>query len=236
MILTVRRIAGLGVRPLSSSALPLLAPPPSVRTARPAPPPPLSAATWFSLRAGLRSALVTLGISRPTRVQEAAIPQALAGAHVLIASATGEGKTLAFLLPLAHRLKEAEVQRGVVARAGRPRAIVVSPTRELALQTARVAKALAHVEKFSVSTLVGGMDEREQRTRILARPTDVLIATPGRLAAATRDGWLSLADVRVVALDEVDTLLDAHRVYSRNSNAAALRGGAEVRLVGIMGR
>lgn len=131
------------------------------------------------------------------------------GGHVLISSATGEGKTLAFLLPIAHQLKDDEDVRGVATRVARPRAIVLSPTRELALQTMRVAKSLAHVEKFSVTALVGGVDEKQQRAALSDRAVDVVVATTGRLAKALREGWISLADVRYVALDEVDTLLDA---------------------------
>jgi superfamily II DNA/RNA helicase len=160
------------------------------------------------LRAGLRAGLASLGVAAPTAVQSAAIPPALQGHSVLISAGTGEGKTLAFLLPLAHRLKEEECARGVVARGGRPRALVLLPTRELALQVAGVAKALCHKEKFSVAALVGGRSERAQRDA-LARPVDVLVATTGRLTMALERGWLQLGDVHFVAIDEADTMLGA---------------------------
>jgi superfamily II DNA/RNA helicase len=193
-------------RGLSSASNVLIGAIPSSR--RPPPPPPLPAAEWFSLRSGLRSALAGLGIVTPTSVQRAAVPTALRGGHVLISSATGEGKTLAFLLPIVHQLKEDEA-RGVSTRSARPRAIVISPTRELALQTTSVAKSLAHVEKFSVTSLVGGVDERRQRAALTDRAVDVVVATTGRLGKALQEGWISLSDVRYVALDEVDMLLDA---------------------------
>jgi superfamily II DNA/RNA helicase len=189
---------------------------PTRRIIRPPPPAPLPSEQWFNLRAGLRSALASLNVSTPTRVQSTAIPAAMRGGHVLISSATGEGKTLAFLLPIAHQLKDDEDARGVATRVARPRAIIISPTRELALQTMRVAKSLAHVEKFSVAALVGGVDERQQRAALSGRAVDVVVATTGRLAKALREGWISLADVRYVALDEVDTLLDAKGARAGN--------------------
>lgn len=162
----------------------------------------------MGLRPGLYTALQTLGATHPTPVQQAAIPPAMNGLDVLLSSATGEGKTLAYLLPLAHRLKVEEVEGGLVTRPGRPRCLVLVPTRELALQVASVAKALCHKEKFRVLALVGGKKEGLQR-RALENPVDMVVATTGRLLRAVQGGWCHLTDVRSCAIDEVDTMLCA---------------------------
>ena len=186
-----------------------------------------SAAAWHNLRAGLRAGLLDLGVRSPTAVQAAALPAALAGRHVLITSATGEGKTLAFLLPLLHNLKSAEVEGGVVTRPGRPRALVLVPTRELALQVLAVAKALCHREKFVCTALVGGRKESLQR-QALARPVDLVVATTGRLLRAVTGSWCALTDVSYCAIDEVDTMVCA------GEGRAGAYGGFESELLTIL--
>jgi len=207
------------------SALPRLSPAASrplvPRGAGMSPLPVLSSSSWFGLRPELLTALSELGLLVPSKVQAEAIPAIRTGADVLVTAATGTGKTLAYLLPLADRLKAEEVEGGRVARPGRPRSLVVVPTRELALQVARTVKRLCHTAKLSAAALVGGRSEAGAQA-LLARPIDVLVGTPGRLAAALAGKWLSLSDVRVCVLDEVDTLVD-ERDGGRDKGAGVSR-------------
>jgi len=172
----------------------------------PSTPSPVDEDTWFGLHAGLRLALAELGIARPTEIQRSAIPELLKGRDALLSASTGTGKTLAYLLPVAHRIKEDEAQKAIITREGRPRALIVVPTRELALQVGSVAKRLCHTAKFSCAVLVGGRKEGWQK-ETLAKRNDMLVATVGRLQKALDNDWLSLADVRFVVIDEADTML-----------------------------
>jgi superfamily II DNA/RNA helicase len=175
--------------------------------------------TWFGLHAGLRLALSELGITRPTEIQRTAIPELLKGRDALLSASTGTGKTLAYLLPVAHRLKEDESQKAIITREGRPRALIVVPTRELALQVGSVAKRLCHTAKFSCAVLVGGRKEGWQK-ETLAKRNDMLVATVGRLQKALNNDWLSLADVRFVVIDEADTMLSDISFRRRTEDSA----------------
>lgn len=169
---------------------------------------PVSEKLWFSLFEGLRVALSEMGITQPSEIQRLAIPAILSGKDVVLSAATGTGKTLSYLLPMAHKLKVEELENGITARPGRPRAIVLAPTRELALQITSVAKELCHKAKFSVGVLVGGRKERWQR-EMCEKPVDLMIGTPGRFIQAIDRGWITLNDVRLVAIDESDVMINA---------------------------
>lgn len=180
---------------------------------------PVDETTWFGLHAGLRIALSELGIMNPTEIQRSAIPELMKGRDALLSASTGTGKTLAYLLPVAHRLKEDEAQKAIITREGRPRALVVVPTRELALQVGSVAKRLCHTAKFSCAVLVGGRKEGWQK-ETLAKRNDMLVATVGRLQKALDNDWLSLADVRFVVIDEADTMLSDISFRRRIDNSS----------------
>lgn len=141
-------------------------------------------------------------------MQARVIPVLLRGCHCVVASHTGSGKTLAFLLPLVQRLRDAEAATGLRVRPGRPRAVVVSPTRELAAQTLRVAKSLCHHARFS-SALLSGAEARQLQRATLATPRDVVVGTPGRLRDLLVEGAWRAGDVRCLVVDEADTLIDA---------------------------
>jgi superfamily II DNA/RNA helicase len=157
--------------------------------------------TEFGLPDSLVRALGEAGIDAPFPIQSATLPDALAGRDVLGRAQTGSGKTLAFGLALLARLG------GGKARSKRPRALVLVPTRELAMQVADSLTPLAKAMGLWCRTAVGGMAFTRQADA-LHRGVDLLIATPGRLSDHTRQGTCVLSDVNFIALDEADQMAD----------------------------
>jgi ATP-dependent RNA helicase RhlE len=158
----------------------------------------------LGLNAALQQAAAGAGWTVPTAVQRAVLPAVLQGQDVLAQAPTGAGKTAAFLLPLLQRVLD--VPDVAQQRPRRLVALVLSPTRELAAQTAAAAQALAPQIKTVVA--VGGLSINPQMMA-LRGGTHLLVATPGRLLDLTRQNALRLADLEVVVLDEADRLLDA---------------------------
>ena len=146
------------------------------------------------------SAVERMGFTEPTPVQSEAIPLALAGRDVVAAAKTGTGKTAAFALPLFDRI-------GRAARPGSPRALVVTPTRELARQIDDACRAIAKGAQRRILSVVGGTPYKSQIKK-LGDGIDVLIATPGRLFDLMQQGYVKLGDVEVLVLDEADRMLD----------------------------
>ncbi len=146
--------------------------------------------------------LVSAGIDEPFPIQAATIPDGLAGRDVLARARTGSGKTLAFGLPLLAR-----VAAGPRAASGRPRALVLVPTRELAMQVNDALVPLARAMGRFSRTAVGGVSYDKQ-LRDLAKGVDVLVATPGRLGDLIERGACSLAEIDVTVLDEADQMAD----------------------------
>ncbi len=151
----------------------------------------------LGVSAELDSKLAEQGIEHPFPVQSMVVPSALAGNDVLAKSPTGSGKTLAFALPIIERLAADEA---------RPAALVLVPTRELAVQVSEAFESLAPLRGLSVATVYGGVPLRQQGAR--AAKSHVLVATPGRLQDLVDRRLVSLADVRVLVLDEADRMLD----------------------------
>jgi superfamily II DNA/RNA helicase len=141
------------------------------------------------------------GINTPFPIQSATLPDALAGRDVLGRAQTGSGKTLAFGLALLTRLN------GGKAQPKRPRALVLVPTRELAMQVADSLTPLAKALGLWCRTAVGGMAFTRQADA-LQRGVDLLIATPGRLSDHVRQGTCALNEIQFVALDEADQMAD----------------------------
>lgn len=154
---------------------------------------------------GLPKPVVTVlskqGIEHPFPIQEAAIPDALAGRDVLGRGPTGSGKTFTFGLPMLVRLS------GAPTRPGRPRGLVLAPTRELAAQIRERLADPAATLGLRVLDVVGGVNINTQ-IRALAAPVDLLVATPGRAQDLINQGKLSLDAVEVTALDEADQMAD----------------------------
>ena len=145
------------------------------------------------------------GYQVPTPIQARAIPAVLAGRDVLGCAQTGTGKTAAFALPLLERLAASSGGRRVRGQA--PRCLVVSPTRELALQIAEDARAYARHLPIRSAVLFGGVNQRSQ-VDALRRGADVVVATPGRLLDLLEQGHLVLNQVSHLVLDEADRMLD----------------------------
>jgi ATP-dependent RNA helicase RhlE len=142
-------------------------------------------------------ALAARGISHPFAIQSLVVPDVLAGHDVLAKSPTGSGKTLAFAVPMVERLQATD---------RRPSALVLAPTRELALQIVDDMSELAHARALSVAAVYGGAGiERQMK---LARRAHVLVATPGRLEDILQRRAVSLEHVRMLVLDEADRMLD----------------------------
>ena len=147
--------------------------------------------------APLTAALAAAGIDRPFPIQAAAVPDALAGADILGRGRTGSGKTLGYCIPLAARLA------GGHTGAGRPRGLVLVPTRELASQVQSVLRPLTRAVGLNVATIFGGTPQRPQVTALRNR-VDVIVACPGRLADLIGQGHCDLGDVEVSVVDEAD--------------------------------
>ena len=152
----------------------------------------------LTLQATTRTAIVGMGISTPTPIQEGTIPILLAGRDVIGQARTGSGKTLAFTIPLVERCDPSV--RGV-------QAVVLVPTRELAIQVANVTEALAAYRRLKVTLLYGGRSLEPER-RALAAGAQVVIGTPGRTLDHLRRGSLLLQSLHMFVLDEADEMLD----------------------------
>ena len=142
-------------------------------------------------------ALKQRGIKELTPVQEAAIPVCRAGRDVIVQAQTGTGKTLAFLVPIFELAK---------AQAKVAQALVIAPTRELAIQIAKVAQILGEAEGISSLVLYGGQDIERQKQK-LRRCPQVIIGTPGRLLDHLRRGTIDVSKANKVVLDEGDEML-----------------------------
>jgi ATP-dependent RNA helicase RhlE len=153
----------------------------------------------LNLCSALQSNLTKLGFVTPTPVQSAAIPPALAGRDVVATAQTGTGKTLAFALPLLQSL--------VGKSAAGAKVLVLSPTRELAIQIEDAFTKLAAGTGILSTVVVGGMDEGRQ-LRGIRRGAQVIIATPGRLCDFLQRRLVALGGIQTIVLDEADRMLD----------------------------
>ena len=153
----------------------------------------------FHLNPELLRGVRDLGFVQPTPIQEKAIPPILEGRDVLGRAMTGSGKTAAFLLPILHRL-------GTKPR-GTTRALVLTPTRELAAQIAQDLDALPRHTRLRGTAVYGGVGMGGQE-KALRAGVDVIVATPGRLLDHFRHGYAALRGLEVLVLDEADRMLD----------------------------
>jgi superfamily II DNA/RNA helicase len=164
----------------------------------------------LALSENLTRALADAGYAAATEVQARAIPPAIAGRDLMVASSTGSGKTASFVVPALERVLAARAsgerrERGTVYG---PRVLVLAPTRELAMQVSKAATVYGrHVQGLRVATVVGGVPYPMQ-IKALRGPLDILIATPGRLIDHLTSGKAVLDKVEILVLDEADRMLD----------------------------
>src|SRR5688572_17075694 len=154
----------------------------------------------FKLDPRLQRNLQAIGFEQPTPIQQGTIPHALEGHDILGSAETGTGKTAAFLLPLLQKLLMSSPAR-------HPRALILLPTRELALQVAEQATALSRGLKLRVATIYGGVGAKPQE-EALRQGVDIVIATPGRLLDHLGRHNISFNALQVLVLDEADRMLD----------------------------
>ncbi|MCA1791659.1 MAG: DEAD/DEAH box helicase, partial [Thioalkalivibrio sp.] len=140
-----------------------------------------------------------LGFTKPTPIQSEAIPHAMQGRDLLACAATGSGKTAAFLLPILHEL--------IDKPRGTTRALVMAPTRELALQIIADFEDLARHTDLKAAAVYGGVGMKPQETAF-RRGVDLIAATPGRLLDHFQYGYAKLPGLEYLVLDEADRMLD----------------------------
>jgi ATP-dependent RNA helicase RhlE len=157
----------------------------------------------YHISEDIKQNLATLGFKRPTDIQFKAIPSILNGEDVLAIAQTGTGKTAAFAIPLIdkiHRGKSSKRDTGI-------KGLVMVPTRELAIQIGEVFTSIAKHTKVKTFALVGGV-EQDAQLKKLQEGIDILITTPGRMFDLIHQGYIDLARIETLVLDEADHMLD----------------------------
>lgn len=169
----------------------------------------------LNLNEKLLSAIEANGFKEPTDIQREAIPVVLTGKDLMASAQTGTGKTAAFVLPALQRLLTPAETKGKG-----PRVLVLTPTRELAMQVNENIRQFSRHVKFVNGTIVGGMPYPPQM-RMLQQPLDLLVATPGRLMDHMERGRIDFSRLEILILDEADRMLDMGFVDAVTKIAAA---------------
>lgn len=156
----------------------------------------------LKLNAKLLKAVTESGFTTPTDIQREAIPAILEGRDVMASAQTGTGKTAAFVLPALQRLLDPPKNTGKG-----PRVLVLTPTRELAMQVNENIRQFGRFSRYTNGTVVGGMPYPPQ-IKLLSRPLDLLVATPGRLMDHMESGRIDFSRLEILILDEADRMLD----------------------------
>jgi superfamily II DNA/RNA helicase len=156
----------------------------------------------LKLNAQFLKAIDATGYTNPTEIQTKAIPTILAGRDLMASAQTGTGKTAAFVLPALERLLNPSPVAGIG-----PRVLVLTPTRELAMQVNDNIRTFSRFARFNTGTVVGGMAYPPQ-IRMLNKPLDLLVATPGRLMDHMQQGRVDFSRLEILVLDEADRMLD----------------------------
>jgi len=176
--------------------------------------------TELNLHPSIQKAITACGYTEVTPIQAEAIPLAQAGRDLIASAQTGTGKTAAFILPALERLaKPGPAGHG-------PRVLVLTPTRELAVQVADSVARYGRMLRFRYGTIMGGVPYPEQ-LRMLRQPIDLIVATPGRLIDHLERGRLDLSRVELLVLDEADRMLDMGFTDAVDQIAAATPKGRQ---------
>ncbi|AWD32744.1 ATP-dependent RNA helicase RhlE [Candidatus Kinetoplastibacterium sorsogonicusi] len=158
----------------------------------------------LGLHKDILSALQKIGFNEPTAIQKETIPFAISGKDIIASAETGSGKTAAFILPSLHMLAT-QPGTNIINNA---KILVLTPTRELAVQIAKMTAIYAHfLPNIKIATIVGGVSYKIQ-TKTLSKKVDIIIATPGRLIDQIQNGKLKLDSIQLLILDEADRMLD----------------------------
>ncbi|WP_144636844.1 DEAD/DEAH box helicase [Bordetella genomosp. 13] len=152
----------------------------------------------------LLRAIAETGYTAPTPIQAQAIPQVLKGGDLLAAAQTGTGKTAGFTLPILQRLTQT---KPTLKKPGRPRCLILTPTRELTAQVAESVQTYGKYTGLSAMVMFGGVNINPQISA-LKKPLDILVATPGRLLDHAGQRTIDLSGVEILVLDEADRMLD----------------------------
>ncbi len=204
----------------------------------------------LGLHASVIQALNDSGYTKPTSVQQQAIPAALQGRDLMVSSQTGSGKTAAFMLPALHKFASTEPtpdagqnktsnqeRQAARARGDRPRfqpaqpkMLVLTPTRELALQITNAAeKYSAHLKRIKTISILGGMPYPKQM-QLLSKNPEILVATPGRLIDHMESGKIDFSQLQMLVLDEADRMLDMGFIDDIEKIVAATPAGRQTML------
>jgi len=177
----------------------------------------------LGLSADVVSALTAAGYQNPTPVQQRAVPAGIAGRDLLVSSPTGSGKTAAFMLPAIERFSQLQKAQASQPReprpadggrgrrpqpVARPTMLVLTPTRELAMQVTTAAATYGkHLKRLRTVSILGGVAYGQQ-LMLLAKNPEILVATPGRLIDHLERGRIDLSQLQILVLDEADRMLD----------------------------
>lgn len=170
----------------------------------------------LNLHSNLQKAIASCGFNKPTDVQREAIPVVLSGRDLMASAQTGTGKTAAFVLPALQRLLTPARNKGKG-----PRVLVLTPTRELAIQVNDNIVQFSRFSRFATGTVVGGMPYPPQ-IKMLRNPLDLLVATPGRLMDHMEQGRVDFSRLEMLVLDEADRMLDMGFVNAVKTIAKAM--------------
>ena len=160
----------------------------------------------FDLPSEVMHGIAELGFKYCTEIQALSLEQALAGKNIAGKAQTGSGKTAAFLVAILTRYLRTPENRA--KEGGKPRALVIAPTRELVIQICKDADAIGKYTGLRSLAVYGGMDYDRQRREVLGNPVDLLVATPGRLLDFTKSRVIDLSHVDTLVIDEADRMLD----------------------------
>ncbi len=164
----------------------------------------------LGLSEALSKAVAELGYQKPTSIQNKAIPVILQGQDLIAAAQTGTGKTASFVLPILEKLQKAQTQKKK-----RVRALILVPTRELAIQVADKVEQYGRQTQLTSLAMYGGVDEKAQKEALIAG-VDVLVATPGRLLDMYGQRAVYFEEIEMLVLDEADRMLDMGFIESIN--------------------